>query len=126
MRSQSSVWEQELVEQAGGSLGSHMEVGMVEAADTHLAAWVEVADSYLNEGGMGRLHVADPRLWSARVMNSWDTAFLQGSDQVEGKHYVADLPIGLVEDSEQMLLGRGEGIGPDEHGLVEDIDCARL
>ena len=74
-----------------------MQVGMAEEGDTHLAAWIEVADSYLNEGSMGRLHVEDPRLWSARVMNFWDTAFLQGSDQVDGKHYVADRCLLLYE-----------------------------
>jgi hypothetical protein len=53
------------------SSGKDSGVGMAEEGDMRLAASVEVADSHLDEGvDMGRPHVEDPGLQSARVIHT--------------------------------------------------------
>ena len=54
------------------SSGKDSGVGMAEEGDMRLAASVEVADSHPDEEvDMGRPHVEDPDLQSARVIQTW-------------------------------------------------------
>lgn len=97
---------------AAGSVDKGSEVDTAEEGGMRRAAWVEVADSYPDEGevDMGRPHVEG-----------------QGNDEeVEGKHYAADLAIGRAEDREQVLLGRKESIALDGRVRVEGSGCVHL
>ena len=106
----------------GGSSGRHSGEGKAVEGGRHLAAWAEVADSYLDEVDMGRPHAEDPRQRSARVIYFGRCVILLDSDEAEGKHYAAGLAIGQEEDTELVLLDREAGTGPDE-AQIEGIDC---
>ena len=106
----------------GDSWGTRSGEDKAEEGDMHLAAWVEEADSYLDEVGMGRPRAEDPRQRSARVIYFSECVGLLDNGGVGGKHYAADLPIDQGEGTELVLLGREEGTGPDE-AQVEGIDC---
>lgn len=107
----------------GGSSGMHSgEEDKAEEGGMRLAAWVEEADSYLDEVDMGRPHAEDPRQRSARVIYFSKCVVLLDNDEAEGKHYAVGLAIGQEEGTELVLLDREEGTGPDE-AQMEGIDC---
>ena len=106
-------------------MDSHAGVGMEVAGGMHQVAEVEgEADScLLVVVDIGRPHVGDPRYVSIQFRGTishaegvWDIQ--DNVEEVEDKHYVADLATDLAVDMEQ------EPWDPDDSGLVEEAQAA--